>query len=163
MNLQGLRLLALIADRANGRISFHPDGQTDRGRQVYKIEKNDLGFHLTFGGAMTKDELAKWYAESARILARQQGPFGVIIDMRTLAPLPAEDHDVIVRGQAMYRSHGMQRSCVILGDAITTIQFMRLAKRSGISRYERYIDASAHQDWLQQARNWVEQAIAPQP
>ena len=57
----------------------------------------------------------------------------------------------------------MQRSCVILEDAITTIQFMRLAKHSGISRYERYIDAPAHRDWLQQARNWVRQAIAPEP
>jgi hypothetical protein len=51
----------------------------------------------------------------------------------------------MIKGQAMYRSCGMQRSCVILDDAITTIQFMRLARESGISKYERYIDdVSAH-------------------
>jgi hypothetical protein len=97
---------------------------------VYKIDKTDLGFYLTFAGDMTKAEIEKWYAESEEVLTGQQAPFGVIIDMRTLAPLPVEAQEVMVRGQAMYRSHGMQRSCVILDDAITTIQFMRLARLS---------------------------------
>jgi hypothetical protein len=128
---------------------------------MYKIEKTDLGFYLTFGGDMTKDELEKWYEDSEQVLTGQQAPFGVIIDMRTLAPLPVEAQGVMVRGQSMYRSRGMQRSCVILDDAITTIQFMRLARQSGISKYERYIDASAQRDWLAKARNWVRHAIAP--
>jgi hypothetical protein len=34
--------------------------------------------------------------------------------MRTLAPLPAEAKAVIVEGQPMYLSYGMQRSYVIL-------------------------------------------------
>jgi hypothetical protein len=127
---------------------------------MYKIEKSDLGFHLTFGGTMTKGELEKWYEESEQTLIGQRSPFGVIIDMRTLEPLPAEAQEIMVRGQAMYRSHGMQRSCVILDDAITTIQFMRLAKQSGIRKQERYIDASAHKDWLARARNWVQHAVA---
>jgi hypothetical protein len=81
--------------------------------------------------------------------------------MRTLAPLPVEAQEVMVRGQSMYRSRGMERSCVILDDAITTIQFMRLARKSGIFKYERYINASEHRDWLARARNWVRHAIAP--
>lgn len=128
---------------------------------MYKIDKTDLGFYLTFAGAMTKAEIEKWYAESEQVLKGPLAPFGVIIDMRTLALLPVDAQGVMVRGQAMYRSRGMERSCVILDDAITTIQFMRLARRSGISKYERYIDASAHKDWLAEARNWVGNAIAP--
>jgi len=128
---------------------------------MYKIEKTDLGFYLTFAGDMTKDEIEKWFEDSEQVLTGQQAPFGVIIDMRTLAPLPVEAQGVMVRGQSMYRSHGMQRSCVILDDAITTIQFMRLARQSGISKYERYIDAAAHRDWLAEAQNWVRHAIAP--
>jgi hypothetical protein len=128
---------------------------------VYKIEKTDLEFYLTFAGNMTKDEIEKQYEDSEQVLTGQQAPFGVVIDMRTLAPLPVEAQGVMVRGQSMYRSRGMQRSCVILDDAITTIQFMRLARQSGISKYERYIDASAHRDWLARARNWVRHAIAP--
>jgi hypothetical protein len=130
-------------------------------RHLYKIEKSDLGFHLTFAGAMTKAEIDKWYAESEQVLKGPQAPFGVIIDMRTLGLLPVDAQGVMVRGQAMYRSRGMERSCVILDDAITKIQFMRLARQSGIFKYERYIDASAHKNWLTQARNWVSHAIAP--
>ena len=130
---------------------------------MYKIEKTDLGFQLTFGGDMTEAELQTWYEESAEVLTGVHLPFGVIIDMRTLAPLPVEAQGVMVRGQAMYRSHGMQRSCVILDDAITTIQFMRLARKSGIFKYERYIAASEHRDWLAKAENWVRHSIAPVP
>jgi hypothetical protein len=129
------------------------------GRPMYKIDRTDLGFNLTFAGDVTKAELEKWYEESEQVLTRQQGPFGVIIDMRTLAPLPPEAHGIMVRGQSMYRTRGMQRSCVILEDAITTIQFMRLARQSGIFKYERYIDASTHKDWLATARNWVEHGV----
>jgi hypothetical protein len=128
---------------------------------MYKIEKTDLGFQLTFGGDMTEPELQTWYDESAGVLIGMESPFGVIIDMRTLAPLPIEAQTVMIKGQAMYRSCGMQRSCVILEDAITTIQFMRLARQSGIFKYERYIDASLHKDWRQVARSWVRDAVAP--
>jgi hypothetical protein len=38
---------------------------------------------------------------------------------------------------------------------------MRLARRSGIFKYERYINASEHRDWHARARNWVRRAIAP--
>ena len=128
---------------------------------MYKIEKNELGFHLTFSGTMTRAELEIWYEESEYVLAGQQGPFGVIVDMRTLPPLPVDAQEVIVRGQSMYRRHGMQRSCVILQDAITTIQFMRLAKKSGIFAYERYIDSSAHKNWQQEAVSWVKLGVDP--
>ena len=128
---------------------------------MYKIEKTDLGFQLTFGGDMTEAELQTWYEESAGVLAEMNLPFGVIIDMRTLAPLPIGAQTVMIKGQAMYRSCGMQRSCVILEDAITTIQFMLLARQSGIFKYERYIDASVQKDWRQVARSWVRDAVAP--
>ena len=137
------------------------DQAEKRIRTMYKINKTDLGFQLTFGGDMTETELQTWYQESARVLAGMHLPFGVIIDMRTLAPLPTGAQAVMVKGQAMYRTCGMQRSCVILEDPITTIQFMRLAKQSGIFKYERYIDASVHKDWAQEARNWVRDAIVP--
>jgi hypothetical protein len=128
---------------------------------MYKIEKTELGFHLTFAGNMTKAEIEKWYTESEHVLKEPQAPFGVVIDMRTLALLPVEAQEIMVRGQSMYKSRGMERSCVILDDAITRIQFMRLARQSGIYKYERYIDASAHKNWLAEARDWVSHGIAP--
>jgi hypothetical protein len=99
---------------------------------MYKIEKTELGFHLTFAGNMTKAEIEKWYTESEHVLKEPQAPFGVVIDMRTLALLPVEAQEIMVRGQSMHKSRGMERSCVILDDAITRIQFMRLARQSAI-------------------------------
>ena len=128
---------------------------------MYTIEKIDLGFQLTFAGRITKAESEKWYTESEQVLKGLQAPFGVIIDMRTMGLLPVDAQAVIVRGQSMYRSRGMERSCVILDDAIMRIQFMRLARQSGIFKYERYIDASAHKHWLAEARNWVSHGIDP--
>jgi hypothetical protein len=152
--------ILIVSMKQTSQADFDWNGQR-MDRDVYKIEKTDLGFQLTFAGAMTKCEVDKWYAESEQILKGPQASFGVVIDMRTLALLPVDAQGVMVRGQAMYRSRGMERSCVILDDAITKIQFMRLAKKSGIFKYERYIDASAHKNWLAEARNWVSHAIAP--
>jgi hypothetical protein len=85
-------------------------------RSVYKTDKTDLGFYLPFAGDMAKAEIERWYAESEHALTGQQSPFSVIIDKRTLALLPVEARGVMVWG---YRSRGMERSCVILDDAIT--------------------------------------------
>jgi hypothetical protein len=157
-----LRILVDEANRASPtRSGDRVIGRDKRIRTMYKIEKTDLGFQLTFGGDMTEAELQTWYEESAGVLTGMHLPFGVIIDMRTLAPLPIGAQTVMIKGQSMYRSCGMQRSCVILQDPITTIQFMRLAKRSGIFKYERYLDASTYKDWRQAARNWVRDAVAP--
>ena len=70
-------------------------------------------------------------------------------------------HSIRHPSPKQYRSRGMERSCVILDDAIMRIQFMRLARQSGIFKYERYIDASAHKHWLAKARNWVSHGIDP--
>lgn len=132
-----------------------------KGFAMYKIEKTELGFHLTFGGSITKVELERWYEESKGALRTIPIPFGVIIDMRTLNPLPEDAQSVMVRGQAMYRKSGMLRSCVILKDAITVIQFRRLAKKSGIYAHERYLDVATYPDWEQHAIDWVVRAIDP--
>jgi hypothetical protein len=50
-----------------------------------------------------------------------------------------------------YRLSGLERSAVILRDPIVTIQFMRLAKKSGVYKYQRYIDASSDQQWERHA------------
>ena len=39
---------------------------------MYKIDKTELGFNLTFAGDMTKDEIEKWYTESEQALIGQQ-------------------------------------------------------------------------------------------
>jgi len=128
---------------------------------MYKIEQTTIGFKLTFWGTLTKEQLEPWFKESEQALMMCKKPFGVIVDMRNLHLLSPSVQDEIVRGQQLYRDGGLQRSAVILSDPVLTIQFMRLAKKSGIYRYERFIDASNDKQWARHADEWVRSGIDP--
>ena len=122
---------------------------------MYAIEKKNYGFKLTFGGFIENDEMEKWRQESLKALEGFQGSFGVFVDMRTLKPMPPDSQQTMVLGQKLYKQAGMARSVVILDNPITTMQFKRLAKESGIYEWERYIDASARPNWEQLGINWL--------
>jgi len=128
---------------------------------MYKIEKRPSGFLLTFGGFMERDEMNQWMSESRTQLAGARPPFGVVVDMRTLAPLPADAQAVMVEGQKLYKDAGMERSAVILANAVTRAQFRRLAQQSGIYAWERYLDASSEPNWPAKAVNWVKAGTDP--
>lgn len=128
---------------------------------MYKIERKSSGFLLTFGGLIQDDEMQKWLDESKNALENETGSFGVIVDMRTLAPLEPKVQKTMVKGQQLYKEKGLQRSVVVLNNAVTTMQFRRLAKESGIDAWERYIDASTTPDWSKPAVAWVRDGIDP--
>lgn len=109
---------------------------------MYKIERKKSGYVLTFGGLISKEEMNRWVEESRQALASETTPFAVVVDMRTLAPLPPEVQEIMVEGQQLYKEKGMTRSSVIVNNAVTSMQFRRLAKDSGIYEWERYIDGS---------------------
>lgn len=128
---------------------------------MYRIEKKEDGFTLTFGGKMDKAELQKWLKESEQALTTCKPEFGIIIDMRTLQGLPPDAQAVMVEGQALYKKKGMQRSAVILSSAAIAMQFKRLGKESGIYSFERYLDASSDANWQKHATDWVKSGIDP--
>ncbi len=128
---------------------------------MYNIEKRPSGFLLTFGGYIAANEMQTWYDESLVALKSAASTFGVIIDMRTLKPLPADAQAIMLKGQQAYKLKGMNRSCVIVSDPLTRSQFTRLARNSGIYAFERYIDASANPDWSRPALAWVKEGIDP--
>ena len=129
---------------------------------MYSIERKSSGYLLTFSGFIQKDEMTRWRDESKQILAGETTKhFGVIIDMRELKPLPPDAQDVMVKGQQLFKEKGMERSAVVLSNSVTTMQFRRLAKESGIDAFERYIDASATPNWTDAAVAWVKDAKEP--
>jgi hypothetical protein len=128
---------------------------------MYKIEKTDYGYKLTFGDAISKDEMAKWVEESKTALMSAPAQFGIFVDMRTLQPLSPEVQEVMTQGQKLYKEKGMQRSVVILNDPTVTMQFMRLGKQSGIYQWERYIDASTHSDFEAKGIAWLKDGTDP--
>ncbi len=129
---------------------------------MFKIEKRPSGLLLTFGGFIQKPEMEEWLAESRKYLAGMSPGFGVVVDMRTLAPLHSDAKSVMVQGQELYKSSGMERSAVVLNNVITTFQFRNIAIQSGIYTYERYFDASSDRNWEEKALNWVKLGLDPE-
>jgi hypothetical protein len=128
---------------------------------MYAIGKTAYGFKLTFGGFMQAPEMQKWHDDMVAKLPKVPSKFGIVVDMRTLKPLPQDAQGILVKGQIACKKAGMERSCVILDNATTTMQFKRLGKESGIYAFERYIDASANAAWESAAVAWVSKGTDP--
>jgi len=128
---------------------------------MYKIQKIPEGFKLTFSGFMTADEVTKWFNDSKRALTTAPQSFGIFVDMRTLNPLPTDAQAILQEGQKLYKTKGMKRSVVILAGAIQTMQFRRIAKETGIDKWERYIDASKSAGWEKKGLAWISKGVEP--
>ena len=99
---------------------------------MYKIEKKEYGFRISFADFIKADEMKNWVTDSEKALSSTSGKFGVFIDMRELKPLLPDAQEYMQQGQKLYKQKGMERSVVILNNAITTMQFRRIAKQTGI-------------------------------
>jgi len=129
---------------------------------MYQIEKKPWGLKLTFADFIQKNEMEKWVQEAEQTLKDQKGSFGVLVDMRTLKPLPKDAQEKMEEGQRMFKEKGMSRSAVVLSSALTTMQFKRIAHETGISQWERYIDASATSDWEGASVAWIQGGVDPE-
>jgi|LGOV01.1.fsa_nt_gb hypothetical protein len=125
---------------------------------MYQIKKENYGFKLVFKGMIHKDEMENWKEDSIKKLRVSKGKFGNIIDMRELKALQKDTQVIMEEGQKLYKEKGMERSAVILNSAIVTMQFKKIAKETGIDKFERYINASANTNWEELAINWVKNA-----
>jgi hypothetical protein len=128
---------------------------------VYKIETTGYGIRLTFSGFINRAEMEQWASEFIATVDQQGEKFKVFVDMRGLKTLPPESQDAMEHGQSHAREAGMERSVVILNDKITTMQFRRIAKQTGIYAWERYIDADKEANWQQLGLDWILNSVDP--
>lgn len=128
----------------------------------YSIEKKPGGLLLTFEGTLGLADIEAWRAESQKYVLAYSEPFSVIVDMRQLLPLDRCVLAAFVDGQRYYAENGMSRSSVILTDRLLTMQFRRIARDSGISAYELYVDG-AKDGWAKQAVDWARYGKEPNP
>ncbi|MCP4896879.1 MAG: hypothetical protein GY906_07875 [bacterium] len=128
---------------------------------MYAINVREYGFELTFEGFIKAEEMEAWLIESQTVLMHAPEKFGVLIDMRTLKPLPDDAQAHVHTGQKHYRKKGMDRSAVVVAHPVTKMQFQRIARETGIYEWERYFDASSQDDWEQAAMNWILDQVDP--
>ncbi len=128
---------------------------------MYKIEVTDYGIKIIFSGDLPPEDMKKWLEDSIKILKSFENSFMVFVDMRDLDILSFEAREYLVQGQEFYRFKGMKRSVVILNSDFTKMQFQRIAWKTGIYEWERYIDASNTPDWEQIGLDWIIEGIDP--
>ncbi len=128
---------------------------------MYKIEKKDYGFFMTFSGFVRADEMKQWAEESKQLMKSPPKEFGVLADLRELKPLPFDAQQQMQEGQKLYKEKGLVRSVVVLDNAATTLQFQRIAKETGIYQWERYIDSSKTFNWQQVGIDWIKNGKDP--
>jgi hypothetical protein len=128
---------------------------------MYRIEKRDWGFHLTFSGVISDTEMAQWLEDSRRKLVGASAPFGVLVDMRSLVPLSRDAQVYMLEGQKYFRESGMERSVVVLSSPVIAAQFRRIGGETGIGRWERYIDSTAVENWEEVGMKWLLNEIDP--
>ncbi|NOT09484.1 MAG: hypothetical protein HOP28_14935, partial [Gemmatimonadales bacterium] len=110
---------------------------------------------LTLSGFITVEEMRRWGQEIVQALSSLPDTFGIFVDLRTLAPLPPEAQAAMKQGQMFAKRRGMVRSVAIVENAITKLQFARIARETGIYAWERYVDASRDWDWEQRGLDWI--------
>jgi hypothetical protein len=130
---------------------------------MYRIDRRPFGVQFAFEGTVNPDEMKHWSNEARQILHGQPKGFGVLVDNRNLRPggIGPEAQAILEQVQNLYKSNGMERSCVVLSSAAVTMQLERAARASGIRTTERFINASAHPNWEQMAVAWIEKGEEP--
>lgn len=128
---------------------------------MYQIERTNFGLYLTFGGIIQKQEMTDWFNAFQKTADEIHSDFLVFVDMRTIGPVPHDSQIVMEKGQKYAKDNGMLRSVVILSDSLTRMQFTRIAKKSGIYEWERYIDAATTDDWEKKGMDWILNCVDP--
>lgn len=128
---------------------------------MYSLRKDTFGVRMAFEGFIKPEVMAEWLVDSERLIKKMGSHFNVMVDMRQMMPLGKEAQATIEAGQKLYKTNGMDRSVVILNSATLTMQFMRIAKETGIYEWERYIDASKNEAWERTAIEWLEKGVDP--
>jgi hypothetical protein len=121
---------------------------------MYKIERTHYGFEIVFEGFIQASEMKDWYEESKKVLEDESGGFHVMVNMRKMKTLPPDAKVILEEGQRYYISKGGIRSAVIVSDVIIKEQQKNIALRSGVNKFEQYIDGSKS-DWEQKALDWL--------
>lgn len=122
---------------------------------MYSIEKKDYGLKLILTGFVEAGELKQWSIDMLAAMTAASAGFCAFVDMRDCQPLPQDTQQYMLESQKKSVELGIKRVAIILDDLITTLQFRRIGKQTGLyPQYERYISAE-DEDWEQKAMDWI--------
>lgn len=124
-------------------------------------QKTSYGYQLKFSGIITVEETSKWVSEMEKSVNDTGDRFSVFVDMRKSVIIPNECKAMLESIQSHCRTKGMERSVVIISDNVTFQQMTLVAKKTGIYKWERYINSESCPDWNKIGLDWILNGIDP--
>ena len=119
-----------------------------------------FGYRTTISSPFSPAEATQWFADVKRAVGAPH-KFGQLVDLRGQKLASDETNQIVQDAMKWVRTQGMERSAVVVANAITKMQIVRLAKEVGMYAYERYFDASADPQWEAKAKAWIEHGTDP--
>ena len=128
-------------------------------KKMYAIGFLYCGFQFILAGQVTAQEMQAWMNDVQRHLLSSPKDFGLLLDLRTLAPLSPAATTTLATGIQLCQQRGLRRTAVIVLKRATKLELARLAKESGIDQWERYLSADDTPDWRERGLAWIDQGI----
>lgn len=126
---------------------------------MYEIKRTEYGIRVTMGGVYAENEIEKYVVEKERILSEIDGPYSLIVDLRTAIPPKFEDISLLKNSQKRLKDSKLHRMAIIVGSPVIMGQAKQIGFLAGVESATKYIDASKHDDWEERALEWISEGV----
>jgi hypothetical protein len=130
-------------------------------KNMYRIEKTDYGFYITFSGRMSEAEAVQFKEEVENMLPSLAQSWSSIIDLRTWIPAEPKVLMFLEQVERFSRDHGLKRRAIIAHSPVIKSQASQLSFVSETNDLERFIDASKVENWEELAVGWAAHGVEP--
>lgn len=122
---------------------------------MYEINKTDYGLHVTMGGVYEENEIQEYVVEKEKLLSEIDGPYSIIIDLRTAIPPKFEDAQLLKESQEKMRDNNLHRMAIIVSSPVIMNQAKQIGFLAAVQSNTKYINASKTEDWEKEALLWI--------
>lgn len=127
---------------------------------MYTIEKTDYGLYIVMGGVVDLDEVQQYIKEKEALLSEFDGPYSMIIDIRSSATPKDELIEIFRQSQERSRDNLLRMSIIVNSPVVQGIA-KQVGFQSGIETLTRVINALKTNDWEEVALRWVKNGTEP--
>jgi hypothetical protein len=124
-------------------------------RKMYEIRRTDYGLHIVIGGVYAKGEIAAYIAEKEKIASDIQGPYSMLVDLRTAIPPSQDDAKLLQESQARQKDNNLRRMAIIVISPVLKECARQVSFLSGMADSTRIFNATTAPNWEQLALNWI--------
>jgi len=128
---------------------------------LYRIDITEYGVKISQSGIIKIEEAVEWAEKMLEILKNMKPGFKLFADMRGIIPAGRDVQDIYSHIQQEFRANGLDKSVIVLDNALSVLQMKKTAKTSGVAKYERYLNSDKNDEWESQAIAWILEGTEP--